>query len=62
MIYMLDTNICSFIMRERPPAVLDRLQQAIAHQNSIAISVITYYEMLLGAFGKNVSPRHARTR
>lgn len=60
MIYMLDTNICSFIMRERPPAVLDRLQQAIAFRNSIAISVITYYEMLLGAFGKNVSPRHAR--
>ena len=28
MIYMLDTNICSFIMRERPPSVLDRLQQA----------------------------------
>ena len=48
---MLDTNICSFIMRERPPAVLDRLQQAVAFQNSIAISVITYYEMLLGAFG-----------
>ena len=62
MIYMLDTNICSFIMRERPPAVLDRLQQAVAYQNSIAISVITYYEMLLGAFGKNASPRHARTR
>ena len=60
MIYMLDTNICSFIMRERPPAVLDRLQQAVAYQNSIAISVITYYEMLLGAFGKNASPRHAR--
>ena len=59
MIYMLDTNICSFIMRERPPAVLDRLQQAVAYQNSIAISVITYYEMLLGAFGKNASPRHA---
>ena len=47
MIYMLDTNICSFIMRERPPAVLDRLQQAVAYQNSIAISVITYCEMLL---------------
>lgn len=60
MIYMLDTNICSFIMRERPPAVLERLQQAVAHQNSIAISVITYYEMLLGAFGRNASPRHAR--
>jgi tRNA(fMet)-specific endonuclease VapC len=59
MIYMLDTNICSFIMRERPPSVLDRLQQA-AEQNSVAISVITYYEMLLGSIGRNASPRHAR--
>jgi tRNA(fMet)-specific endonuclease VapC len=56
---MLDTNICSFIMRERPPAVVDRLQRAIELQNSVAISVVTYYEMLLGAIGKNASPRHA---
>ena len=56
-IYMLDTNICSFIMRERPPAVLDRLQAAVEQQNSIVISVITYYEMLLGTVGKNASPR-----
>ena len=56
---MLDTNICSFIMRERPPAVVDRLQRAIELQNSVAISVITYYEVLLGAIGKNASPRHA---
>jgi tRNA(fMet)-specific endonuclease VapC len=59
MIYMLDTNICSFIMRERPPAVLGRLQRAVELQNSVAISVITYYEMLLGAIGRNASPRHA---
>jgi tRNA(fMet)-specific endonuclease VapC len=58
--YMLDTNICSFIMRERPPAVLDRLQQAVELQNSIVISVITYYEMLLGTIGRNASPHHAR--
>ena len=51
---MLDTNICSFIMRERPPAVVDRLQRAIELQNSVAISVITYYEMLLGAIGKTL--------
>jgi tRNA(fMet)-specific endonuclease VapC len=58
-VYMLDTNICSFIMRERPRLVLDRLQKALELQNSIAISVITYYEMLLGAIGRNASPRHA---
>jgi tRNA(fMet)-specific endonuclease VapC len=58
-VYMLDTNICSFIIRERPPVVLDRLQMAVERQNSIAISVITYYEMLLGTIGRNASPRHA---
>jgi tRNA(fMet)-specific endonuclease VapC len=58
-VYMLDTNICSFIMRERPRAVLDRLQRAVERQNSIVISVITYYEMLLGTIGRNASPRHA---
>ena len=57
---MLDTNICSFIMRERPAAVLGRLQQAVELQNSVTISVITYYEMLLGAIGRNASPRHGR--
>ena len=57
--YMLDTNICSFIMRERPVAVLKRLQAAVDGQNSIVISVITYYEMLLGTTGKNASPKHA---
>jgi tRNA(fMet)-specific endonuclease VapC len=58
-IYMLDTNICSYIMRERPPAVLDRLQEAVELQNTIVISVITYYEMLPGTVGRNASPRHA---
>jgi tRNA(fMet)-specific endonuclease VapC len=57
--YMLDTNICSFIMRERPPAVLERLQAATERQSAIVISVITYYEILLGTIGRKASPRHA---
>ncbi len=61
-IYMLDTNICSFIMRERPPAVLNRLQAVVEQQSGVVISVITYYEMLLGVTGKNASPRLAGTR
>ncbi|GGB61262.1 tRNA(fMet)-specific endonuclease VapC [Tistrella bauzanensis] len=59
-VYMLDTNICSFIMRERPVSVLERLQEVAASQHQIVISVITYYEMLLGTVGRNASPRHAR--
>lgn len=58
-IYMLDTNICSYIIRERPIAVLEKLQAAVDGQHQIVISVITYYEMLLGTVGRNASPRHA---
>jgi tRNA(fMet)-specific endonuclease VapC len=58
-VYMLDTNICSFIMRERPASVLERLQAAVEEQQQITISVVTYYEMLLGTIGRNASPRHA---
>lgn len=59
-IYMLDTNICSYIMRERQASVLERLQKAVEGQHRITISAITYYEMLLGTVGRNASPRHAR--
>lgn len=59
-VYMLDTNICSFIMRERPASVIERLQEVTESQHQIVISVITYYEMLLGTVGRNASPRHAR--
>jgi tRNA(fMet)-specific endonuclease VapC len=58
-VYMLDTNICAFIMRERPASVLERLQEVAESQHQIVISVITYYEMLLGTVGRNASPRHA---
>ena len=58
-VYMLDTNICSYIMRERPLAVLERLQRAVEAQDEITVSVITYYEMLLGTIGRKASPRHA---
>ncbi len=58
-VYMLDTNICSFIMRERPLPVLERLQAATERQSAIVISVVTYYEILLGTIGRKASPRHA---
>ncbi|MQT13488.1 type II toxin-antitoxin system VapC family toxin [Rhizobiales bacterium Sp-1] len=58
-VYMLDTNICSFIMRERPTTVLEKLRDAVDRQDTIVISVITYYEMLLGTIGRQASPRHA---
>ena len=56
-IYMLDTCICSFIMRENPAAVLQKLQQVSA-QHSIVISAITYAEMRYGCVGKKASLKH----
>ncbi|WP_175760605.1 type II toxin-antitoxin system VapC family toxin [Burkholderia anthina] len=58
-LYMLDTNIRSFIMRERPPVALSRLQSCVNAQHRIVVSAITYAEMRFGAVGKKASPRHA---
>jgi tRNA(fMet)-specific endonuclease VapC len=55
---MLDTNICSFIMREQPEAVLKRLEQAVLRNHRIVVSAITYQEMRSGATGPKASPRH----
>lgn len=55
---MLDTNICSFIMREHPETVIRRLEQAVLRRHRIVVSAITYAEMRFGAIGKKASPRH----
>jgi len=56
--YMLDTNICSYIMRERPESVLTELQARVQHRDRIVISAITYAELRFGAIGKKSSPKH----
>ena len=56
--YMLDTCICSFIMRERPESVLQRLAAEVARNNRIVISAITYAEMRYGQIGKKASLKH----
>lgn len=55
---MLDTNICSFIMRQRPRSLLEKLQQKVAKRESIVISAITYAELRFGAIGKKASAKH----
>ncbi|EIS5429472.1 type II toxin-antitoxin system VapC family toxin [Salmonella enterica] len=59
-IYMLDTNICSFIMREQPEAVLKHLEQAVLRNHRIVVSAITYAGMRFGATGPKASPRHVQ--
>ncbi|AXD30539.1 type II toxin-antitoxin system VapC family toxin [Salmonella enterica] len=58
--YMLDTCICSFIMREQPEAVLKHLEQTVLRRHRIVVSAITYAEMRFGCTGKKASPRHAQ--
>ncbi|PHM59497.1 type II toxin-antitoxin system VapC family toxin [Xenorhabdus ishibashii] len=57
-IIMLDTNICSFIMREQPEFLLEKLQESVMKHHSIVISAITYAELHFGAVGKKVSTKH----
>jgi tRNA(fMet)-specific endonuclease VapC len=44
--YLLDTNICIYIRRERPQTVLERFK--VLPPGSTAISVITYGELVYG--------------
>ena len=45
--YLLDTNICVFLIRQRSPSVLQRFQQ---HQpDELGISVVTLAELRYGA-------------
>tara|TARA_R110002167_G_scaffold214293_1_gene419039 strand:+ start:442 stop:846 length:405 start_codon:yes stop_codon:yes gene_type:complete len=55
---MLDTNICSFIMRESPLYLLKVLQAHVENKDRIVVSAITYAEMRFGAIGKKASPKH----
>jgi tRNA(fMet)-specific endonuclease VapC len=58
-IYMLDTNICSFIMRERPETLLSVFQWHVENKHRLVISAITYAELRFGALGKKASPKHS---
>ena len=49
MLYMLDTNICSFIIREKPSYIKDKLKQVEEQGNRIVLSSIVVSELLYGA-------------
>lgn len=44
--YMLDTNICIYVMKAHPPEVLARLTQL--DQGDVLMSVVTYAELRAG--------------
>ena len=59
--WMLDTNICSFIMREQPESVLKRLEQAVLRGDRIVVSAVTYAEMRFATTEIKVALRMAGT-
>ena len=48
MIYLLDTNILIYLIRNRPPQVAERVD-ALPEGDALAMSFITYAELLKGA-------------
>ena len=44
--YMLDTNICIYLIQKRPPEVLKRLEQQF--EGDVVMSAITYAELRAG--------------
>jgi tRNA(fMet)-specific endonuclease VapC len=57
LIYMLDTNTCSFLIRKRPEYLLDKLQKTVMSGHPVVISSITYAELTFGAINKKASPK-----
>ena len=45
--YLLDTNICIYIAKRKPPEVLTRFQSLAA--GDLAMSIVTYGELIYGA-------------
>lgn len=49
MTYMLDTDTCSYIMRQHSQAVLESLEDRARKGHILCMSVITYQELRFGA-------------
>ena len=49
MIHMLDTDTCSYIMRQHSQSVLEALQDKASMGHVLCMSVITYQELRFGA-------------
>ena len=56
--YLLDTNICIYIIKKRPESVFDRLKKLSIGQ--VAISSITYSELCFGVKKSKLWERNAQ--
>jgi len=55
MLYMLDTNICSYIIRNKPQSIKAKLQE-VEENHTVVLSSIVVSELLYGATKKD-SPK-----
>ena len=56
MIYLLDTNILIYLIKKKPPQVADRID-ALPEEDQLAMSFVTWAELLQGAAGSFPRPR-----
>lgn len=54
--YMLDTNICIYLLRRHPPQVLSRLEAL--REGEVVMSVVTYAELRAGLEMQTASRAH----
>jgi len=57
---MLDTDTCSFLMREHDISVLRSMEAKVEAGDDICISVITYSELRLGAARSGAQQKYGR--
>ena len=60
MTYMLDTDTCSYIMRQHSQVVLESLEDTARKGHILCMSVITYQELRFGAERVGSSEYHNR--
>ncbi len=60
MIFMLDTDICSYVMREQAGSLLSVLHEKSVEGHDLCISVITYQELRFGAERAGSAKFHKR--
>jgi len=56
MLYMLDTNICAYILREKPQVVKEKLKRVSEAGHEVGLSSVVVSELFYGAFRKG-SPK-----
>lgn len=60
MTYMLDTDTCSYIMRQHSQSILEALQDRASKGHILCMSVITYQELRFGAERVGSAKYHTR--